>query len=231
MKRCVYDVTKRRTHSMETEGNWLALVEPLYTNRLDETGLRIANSLSTVTDGHCEVALLNVNDQDIRSNSDETQRLEDNTTTYMDRVRDESRNNQTAKSTEDQQITVIDIRQTRRPDEATLFEDARSVFTGLQPEIGGQDYILTHQFPCTDKRGQETISDQATDCALTRKAHITTMERPQRNAGKARRNILQERKRHWHNGSGNTHDRDRGGSITLQGTSEKTWTGQEDNCR
>ena len=150
MKKYVYNVTQRRTHSMETEGSWLALVEPLYTNRLDETGLRIASSLSTVTDGHCEVALLNANDHDsgvsVMKHKDSKITLRPIWIEY-ERVKKQPE----VKTPEDQQVTVIDIRQTRRPDEATLFEDARSVFTGLSLKSKDKTISSRTNFPVPTK--------------------------------------------------------------------------------
>ena len=146
MKMCRYEVAHRRTSSMETEGNWLAMIEPVYTNRLDDCGLRIANSISTVSNGHCEIALLNANDNDSGQTTmtmkDSKVRLRPIWIQYERVEKDPIK-----KTTEDQQITVIDIRATKRPDEATLFEDARSVFTGLSLKSDDKTLSSRTNFP------------------------------------------------------------------------------------
>ena len=146
MKKCIFDVTHRRTNSMETEGNWLAMVEPIYTNRLDDHGLRIANSLSTVSNGKCEIALLNVNESE---SGDVTMKQQDSKVrlhpvwVQYERVEKDSN----IKTTPSQQISVIDIRATRRPDEATLFEDERSVVTGLSLKSNDETLSSRTNFP------------------------------------------------------------------------------------
>ena len=146
MKKCSYDITHGRTSKLETEGNWLAMVEPAYCNRLDDKGMRIASSLSTVADGRCEVALLNVNEPHTEpatmNQKDSKVRLHPIWIEYR-RVKKDPQ----IEMTKDQHVTVIDIRATKRPDEATLFEDERSAFTGLSLKSNDDTLSSRTNFP------------------------------------------------------------------------------------
>ena len=150
MMKCSYNITQGRTSKLETEGNWLAMVEPAYSNRLDEKGMRIANSLSTVADGRCEVALLNVNEPHTEPatmrQKDSKVRLHPVWIEYR-RVKKDPH----TEVIEDQHVTVIDIRATKRPDEATLFEDERSVFTGLSLKSDDKTLSSRTNFPVETK--------------------------------------------------------------------------------
>ena len=150
MIKCEYTVSARHNRDTDSENNWLAIVEPVYTNRLDDEGLRIASSVSTISYEKCEVAVLNANTDTAAAKSlkskDSKVRLRPIWVDY-ERV---SRTDEQVDNPQNK-ITIIDIRATKRPDEATLFEDHRSVFTGLSLKSHDATLSSRTNFPIETK--------------------------------------------------------------------------------